>query len=72
MTRATYDAWIRQILLLSVEEGRATLGVRSPAAKAWLENRLARVLQRTLDRRLDTPVELAFVVLESPSTDEEP
>jgi hypothetical protein len=70
MTRATYDAWIRGALLLSVEEGKATIGVQSPAAKEWLEHRLACMFQHTLERHLDGPVELAFVVLESPARDE--
>jgi len=69
MAPATYDAWVRPTLLLSVEGGQAILGVRSPAAKAWLENRLARLVQRTLERHLDGPVELAFVLLESPARD---
>jgi hypothetical protein len=70
MTRATYDTWIRGALLLSIEGNKATIGVRSPAAKDWLENRLAPVFQRTLGRHFDGPVELVFVVLESPARDE--
>jgi hypothetical protein len=72
MTRATYDTWIRRTLLLSVEGSKATLGVQNVRAKDWLENRLAPLFQRALGRHLDGPVELAFVVLESPTRDEVP
>ena len=70
MTRATYDTWIRGALLLSVEGNKATIGVQSPAAKDWLEHRLARMFQRTLERHISGPVEVLFVVLESPARDE--
>ena len=70
MTRATYDTWIRGALLLSVEENKATIGVQSPAAKDWLEHRLVRMFERTLERHISGPVEVLFVVLESPARDE--
>lgn len=70
MTRATYDTWIRGALLLSVEGNKATIGVQSPAAKDWLEHRLARMFQRTLERHLGGLGEVTFVVLESPAWDE--
>ena len=63
MTRATFDTWLRSALLLSVDDGRATLGVRHAYAADWLKNRLDRVIKNTLGRHLDRPVEELEIVL---------
>lgn len=63
MTRATFDTWLRGALLLSVEDSRATLGVRHIYAADWLKNRLDRVIKNTLGRHLDRPVEELEIVL---------
>ena len=63
MTRATFDTWLRNALLLRVDDGRATLGVRHTHAVDWLKNRLDRVIRDTLGRHLDRPVQELDVVL---------
>lgn len=63
MTRATFDTWLRGSLLLSVENGRATLGVRHAYSGDWLQNRLDKVILRTLGRHLDREVEELHVVV---------
>jgi hypothetical protein len=63
MTRTTFDTWLRSALLLRVDDGRATLGVRHAYAVDWLKNRLDRVIRDTLGRHLDRPVEELDVVL---------
>jgi hypothetical protein len=63
MTRATFDTWLSGALLLCVDGGRATIGVRHAHAVDWLKNRLDGVIQRTLARHLDRPVEELDVVL---------
>lgn len=63
MTKATFDTWLRSALLLSVDDGRATLGVRHAYAADWLKNRLDRVIKNTLGRHLDRPVEELEIVL---------
>lgn len=70
MTRATFDTWIRPTLLLSVEGNVATLGVQSEAARAWLEHRLGKMVQRTFARHLGEDVALAFTLLETRRVDE--
>jgi hypothetical protein len=72
MTRATYDTWLRSALLLSLEDGRATLGVRHAYAADWLQNRLDKVILRTLSRCLDRPVENLAVVLLADIRKEQP
>jgi chromosomal replication initiation ATPase DnaA len=42
---------------------QATIGVRSEAARAWLQHRLASVIRRILSRLLGKPVALSFVLL---------
>jgi hypothetical protein len=65
MTRATYDTCLRNALLLAVEDGRATLGVRQAHAVDWLQNRLGRAIRRTLACYAGRPVEeLSVVVLD--------
>ena len=70
MTRATYDTWLRGALLLSVDDGRATLGVRHAYSVDWLQNRLEPVIRRTLARQLDRPIdELTIVLLGEPEAE---
>jgi hypothetical protein len=55
--------WLRGSLLLSVEDGRATLGVPAAPSVDWLRHRLNRVVLRALNRHLDPPVAAPDVVL---------
>lgn len=62
MTRETFDTQLRGSLLLSVEEGRATLGVRHARSVEWVQHRLAPTIVRTLSRSLGEEVVALDVV----------
>ncbi|MCP4409508.1 MAG: hypothetical protein GY807_17510, partial [Gammaproteobacteria bacterium] len=40
MTRATFDTWLKDTWLISADNGLWQVGVKSDAARDWLENRL--------------------------------
>jgi phage replication O-like protein O len=63
-TKATFNTWFTGTSLLALEADRAVIGVPNSQAKEWLQNRLYKIIQRSLDAFLDTTVELDFVVLE--------
>jgi hypothetical protein len=63
-TKATFNTWFPGTSLLALETDRAVIGVPNSQAKEWLQNRLYKIIQRSLDAFLDTTVELDFVVLE--------
>jgi hypothetical protein len=48
MTRATYDAWLRDARLVACHQDEYVVAVSGPQAKEWLENRLDVVIQRTV------------------------
>jgi len=50
--------------LLALETDRAVIGAPNKQAKDWLQNRLYKIIERSLDEFLDGSVELDFVVLE--------
>ncbi len=48
MTKATFNAWLKQTSLLSLKDGIATIQVKSNVAKEWIEARLIDTINRTL------------------------
>ncbi len=62
MTKATFDTWVRPTYALGFENGTMVVGVHSPYAKEWLENRLHTTIQRTLIGILGQSVEVRYVV----------
>src|SRR5512144_2101261 len=62
MTRATFDTWVRPTFAIAFENGTMVVGVHSPYAKEWLENRLHTTIQRTLTGILGHAVEVRYVV----------
>jgi len=50
--------------LLALEGDSAVVGVPNQQAKDWLHNRLYKIIKRSLDQVVDSPVELDFVLLE--------
>ena len=63
-TTATFNTWFPGTSLLALEGDSAVIGVPNKQAKEWLQNRLYKIIKRSLDGFLDTPVELEFVILE--------
>jgi hypothetical protein len=46
MTRATFDTWLRGTAPLRREEETLIIGVKCDQAKAWLDNRLHKIISR--------------------------
>lgn len=63
MTHGTFDSWLKGTYLLSAANGTWQIAVKSTYAQDWLENRLRKTIQRTLDKVAEKPVQLQFVVL---------
>ncbi|MBI3244386.1 MAG: ATP-binding protein [Chloroflexi bacterium] len=64
LTKTTFDTWLRDTLLLShdAEVNEFTIGVETPYAKDWLENRLLSTLKRTLSAVCGRPAQLKIVL----------
>jgi len=63
-TTATFNTWFTGTSLLALEGDSAVVGVPNQQAKDWLHNRLYKIIKRSLDQVVDSPVELDFVLLE--------
>ena len=62
MTRATFDTWVRPTRAITYQDGAMVVGVHSPYAKEWLENRLNTTIQRTVTGIVGKSVEMRYVV----------
>lgn len=62
MTKATFDTWVRPTHAINYEDGAMTVGVHSPYAKEWLENRLQATIQRTLTGIVGRSVQVEYIV----------
>ncbi len=62
MTKATFDTWVRPTHAITYQDGAMTVGVHSPYAKEWLENRLHTTIQRTVTGIIGRSVEVRYVV----------
>ena len=62
MTKATFDTWVRPTHAIHYEDGAMTVGVHSPYAKEWLENRLQTTIQRTLTGIVGRSVHVEYIV----------
>jgi len=62
MTRATFEAWLKETALISTEAGNVyVIETKNGFAREWLENRLVTTIQRTLASIVGTDVTLKFV-----------
>ena len=68
MTRATFDTWVRPTRAITYQDGAMTVGVHSPYAKEWLENRLNTTIQRTVTGIVGKSVEMRYVVKDNKSS----
>ena len=71
MTKATFDTWVRDTRLLSCQDGVFVIGAPNEFARDWLENRLLTTVKRTLVGIAGYPVEVQFVLEESPGESRE-
>ncbi len=62
MTKATFDTWVRPTYAVGYDNGAMVVGVHSPYAKEWLENRLSTTIQRTLTGIIGRSAEVRYVV----------
>ena len=64
MTKATFDTWVRptHAINFDAESGAMSVGVHSPYAKEWLENRLQATIQRTLTGIIGRSVQVEYIV----------
>jgi len=60
MTRYTFETWLKQTRAIDLTERDLTVQVPDPAVKAWLENRLNRKIQRTVDYHAGQPVHIRY------------
>ena len=68
MTRATFDTWVRPTHAITYQDGAMIVGVHSPYAKEWLENRLNTTIQRTVTGIIGKSVEMRYVVKDNKSS----
>lgn len=62
MTKATFDTWVRPTHAIAYADGAMVVGVHSPYAKDWLENRLHTTIQRTVTGIIGRSTEVRYVV----------
>ncbi|MDP2954585.1 MAG: DnaA/Hda family protein, partial [Chloroflexota bacterium] len=62
MTKATFDTWLRDTVVLGCQDSSLTIAVRNTYAKEWLENRLLPTIRRTLARVAGESLEVDFAV----------
>jgi chromosomal replication initiator protein len=69
MPKATFDTWVRPTHAISYHDGEMTVGVHSPYAKEWLENRLHTTISRTLTGIVGRNVHVHYVVKDKNSVE---
>lgn len=62
MSRASFDTWVRDTIMLSYDDGVMTIAVRNAYARDWLENRLLSTTARLLAGMMNRVVDVRFVV----------
>lgn len=62
LPRETFDTWLRAARLIAHEDGTFIIGVHNIYAREWLEQRLKKVIVRTLGRLAQRVVEVRFVL----------
>ncbi len=72
MPRASFDTWVRDTEVLSLEEGVMIIATRNAYACDWLESRLTSTVQRLLVGILNQSVTVHFVIRESTNEELEP
>lgn len=62
MTRATFETWMKGTQLIARNGDTFIVATPSPYAVEWLENRLQRTIQETLERHIGESISLEFIV----------
>ena len=61
MPKATYDQWVRDLMLLDARNGTFVIGAPNDYAREWLESRLTSTIIRLLNGICDQSVDVKFV-----------
>jgi chromosomal replication initiator protein len=69
LDRASFDTWLRDAVLLGVEDGAFIVGVRNGYARDMLQHRLYRNVRRVLSEVVGTSVEIRFELRKPPTPD---
>ncbi len=72
MPRASFDTWVRDTEVVSLEDGAMTIATRNAYARDWLESRLTSTVQQLLIGILNQSVSVQFVVRDSADEELEP
>ena len=70
MPRASFDTWVRDTEVVSLEKNILTISARNAYARDWLESRMTAIVQNILKGILDHPVSVRFVASENPEVEE--
>jgi len=62
MTDANFNTWLRDTQVVGYDDGLFTIGVPSPYAREWLQQRFAGNVKRTLEGLVGASVRVDFVV----------
>ena len=72
LSPANFETWLRDTLLVDVEEQRFRIAVPNGFAKDWLESRYRSLISQTLARIVGYSVQVEFVIGPTPDAPQEP
>lgn len=73
MTKATFESWFENTVVISAGDGLYTIAAHSQVAQDWLENRLKETAQRALAKVTGRPdIQISFIYLPSSLQEVEP
>jgi hypothetical protein len=67
MAKQTFNNWLQPTELYDHRENLFVIDAKTPYAKAWLENRLLKTVERALSGVVGAPTQVQFVVVERES-----
>jgi hypothetical protein len=65
MPRASFETWVRDTEVLSLEHNLLTISARNVYARDWLSSRLANRVQRILQELLQKPITVSFIAADT-------
>lgn len=71
MPRASFDTWVRDTEVVSLEKNILTISARNAYARDWLDSRLTSVIENILKGIMSQQVSVHFIASETPREDEQ-
>ena len=71
MPRASFDTWVRDTEVVSLEKNILTISARNAYARDWLESRKTAIIQNNLKGIMSQQVSVRFIASETPQEDEQ-